>query len=106
MTTQTGDSRYPIGKYMEKPFSEVQRKQWLSDIRYLPGQIEHSIQNLDEAQLDTPYREGGWTIRQVVHHVADSHMNAYIRFKLGLTENNLGSGEHLCENYVSPCAYW
>ncbi|MHA4847276.1 YfiT family bacillithiol transferase [Flavitalea antarctica] len=88
MTTQTGDPRYPIGKYMEKPFSEVQRKQWLSDIRYLPGQIEHSIQNLDEAQLDTPYREGGWTIRQVVHHVADSHMNAYIRFKLGLTENN------------------
>ena len=88
MTTQTGDPRYPIGKYMEKPFSEVQRKQWLSDIRYLPGQIEHSIQNLDEAQLDTPYREGGWTIRQVVHHVADSHINAYIRFKLGLTENN------------------
>jgi uncharacterized damage-inducible protein DinB len=88
MTIPTGDPRYPIGKYLEEPFSEVQRKQWLSDIRYLPGQIEHSIQNLDEAQLDTSYREGGWTIRQVVHHVADSHMNAYIRFKLGLTENN------------------
>ena len=88
MAIQTGDPRYPIGKYTEKEFSEVQKNQWLSDIKYLPGQIEYSIQNLDEAQLDTPYRDGGWTVRQVVHHVADSHMNAYIRFKLGLTENN------------------
>ena len=59
----------------------------MNDIRYLPGIIEHGIQNLDEAQLNTPYREGGWTLKQVVHHVADSHMNAYIRFKLGLTED-------------------
>jgi DinB superfamily len=88
MAIQTGDPRYPIGIYIEKEFSEVQKKQWLSDIKYLPGQIEYSIQNLDEAQLDTPYRDGGWRVKQVVHHVADSHMNAYIRFKLGLTENN------------------
>lgn len=77
---------YPIGKYIEQPFSEQQRKEWLLDIESLPLQIEHSVLNLDEAQLDTPYREGGWTVKQVVHHVADSHMNAYTRFKLGLTE--------------------
>ncbi|RZK46492.1 MAG: putative metal-dependent hydrolase [Pedobacter sp.] len=88
MTHQSPDPRYPIGNYIEREFSEGQKKQWIGDIRYLPGLIEYSIQNLDEAQLDEPYRPGGWTIRQVVHHVADSHMNAYIRFKLGLTENN------------------
>jgi len=82
------DSRYPIGKYQPQPFSEEQKKEWLNDLRFLPEILEHSISNLDAAQLDTPYREGGWTVKQVVHHVADSHMNAYIRFKLGLTEDN------------------
>lgn len=80
------DLRYPIGKYIEQPFSEAQMKEWLLDIQSLPQQIEYAIINLDQHQLETPYREGGWTIKQVVHHVADSHMNAYIRFKLGLTE--------------------
>ncbi|MEO6671001.1 MAG: YfiT family bacillithiol transferase [Ferruginibacter sp.] len=80
------DLRYPIGKYVEQPFSSTQLKEWLLDIQSLPQQIEYAITNLDYQQLDTPYREGGWTIKQVVHHVADSHMNAYIRFKLGLTE--------------------
>lgn len=79
--------QYPIGKYIEQPFSETQLKEWLLDIQSLPMQMEHAISDLDEAQFDTPYREGGWTIKQVVHHVADSHMNAYIRFKLGLTES-------------------
>ncbi len=80
------DLRYPIGKYAEQPFSATQREEWLLDIRFLPGHLERAIENLDEAQLDTPYREGGWNLRQVVHHVADSHVNAYTRFKLALTE--------------------
>ena len=80
--------KYPIGKYIEQPFSEEQLREWLFDIETLPLHIEHSILNLDEAQLHTPYRPEGWTVHQLVHHVADSHMNAYIRFKLGLTEDN------------------
>ena len=79
--------KYPIGKYIEQPFSQAQMEEWLLDIQSLPQQIEYAITNLDQHQLDTPYREGGWTVKQVVHHVADSHMNAYIRFKLGLTED-------------------
>ena len=79
--------KYPIGKYIEQPFSGDQLQEWLLDIQALPQQLEFAITNLDEAQLDTPYREGGWTVKQLVHHVADSHMNAYTRFKLGLTEN-------------------
>lgn len=82
------DLRYPIGKYEPQPFSSAQKRLWLQDIQFLPGLIENAIENLDEPQLNTPYRDGGWTVKQVVHHVADSHMNAYIRFKLGLTEDN------------------
>jgi len=80
--------KYPIGKYIPQPFSNEQLREWLLDIQTLPQQVEYAITNLDEAQLATPYREGGWTVKQLVHHVADSHMNAYIRFKLGLTEDN------------------
>lgn len=82
------DPRYPIGKYEPKPYSQQQKDKWLLDLQLLPSDLENAVQNLDEAQLHTPYREGGWTVHQLVHHVADSHMNAYIRFKLGLTENN------------------
>ena len=84
----TEDLRYPIGKYIVQPFSEKLLGEWLTDIKNLPQHLENAILNLDEAQLNTVYREGGWTVKQVVHHVADSHMNAYIRFKLGLTEVN------------------
>jgi len=80
--------RYPVGKYIVQPFSEKIFGEWLTDIKYLPQHLENAILNLDEAQLNTAYRDGGWTVKQVVHHVADSHMNAYIRFKLGLTEDN------------------
>jgi hypothetical protein len=83
------DPRYPIGKFEPKPFSEDLKKEWLNNIRQLPTELEYAIQNLDAAQLQSPYREGGWTIHQLVHHVADSHMNAYIRFKLALTEDNV-----------------
>lgn len=82
------DLRYPIGKYEPQPFSEKLKEQWLADIKFLPNAIEAAVHNLDEQQLQTAYREGGWTVHQLVHHVADSHINAYIRFKLGYTENN------------------
>lgn len=84
----TIDLRYPIGKYDAKPFNDSLRQEWIADIRFLPQALEASILNLDESQLETAYREGGWSLRQVVHHVADSHLNAYCRFKLGLTEEN------------------
>lgn len=82
------DLRYPIGVYEPQPFSVEQKLEWLADIKFLPLQLEQSVLHLDEKQLRTPYREGGWTVQQVVHHVADSHMNAYCRFKLGLTEES------------------
>src|SRR5688500_1876978 len=82
------DPRYPIGKYEPQAFSNELKEQWLADVKFLPKAIEHAITNLDEHQLQTPYREGGWTVHQLVHHVADSHMNAYCRFKLGYTEEN------------------
>lgn len=82
------DARYPIGAYDPQPFSEAQKQEWLADIKFLPNALESALHDLDEAQLGTPYREGGWTVHQLVHHVADSHMQAYVRFKLGLLENN------------------
>lgn len=85
--------RYPVGRISEQefanePFSETVKDVLLLEIKMLPSTIEMSIQNLDEAHLQTPYRPGGWTVNQVVHHLADSHINAYTRFKLGLTESN------------------
>lgn len=80
--------QYPIGQYEPQLFSEQQFAQWKTDIRFLPQHIENAVATLDEAQLHVPYRPDGWTIQQVVHHVADSHMNAYIRFKLALTEDS------------------
>lgn len=88
MSTETIDLRYPVGKYEPQPYSPQQLAAWLNDIQFLPQAIENAIHDLDEAQLQTPYRPGGWTVHQLVHHVADSHMNAYIRFKLGLSEDN------------------
>jgi hypothetical protein len=81
--------KYPIGRYIPQPFSQQQLEEWLLDIEALPKALEYAVINLDAAQLEEPYRPGGWNSRQVVHHVADSHMNAYIRFKLGLTEDNV-----------------
>ena len=82
------DPRYPIGTYEPRPFSIAQKIEWLADIKFLPYQLETAVLNLDEQQLHTPYREGGWTVHQLVHHIADSHLNAYSRFKLGITEDN------------------
>jgi len=80
------DLKYPIGKVVNLPFNEENKKAWINAIKMAPADLEIAIQHLDKAQLDTPYREGGWTIQQVMHHMADSHMNAFIRFKMALTE--------------------
>ncbi len=82
------DVRYPIGKYEPALFSNELKVERLAGIQFLPGLLEKAIENLDEAQLNTSYREGGWTVKQVVHHVADSHMNALSRLKFTLTEEN------------------
>lgn len=84
----TQDLKYPIGKFQwEDNLSEVRRSEMINQIAELPKKVRAAVEGLDEQQLDTPYRDGGWTVRQLVHHVADSHMNAYIRFKLALTED-------------------
>jgi hypothetical protein len=82
------DPRFPIGKfhYEGSPVHD-QRRKFIDEIEQAPAAIRAAIQGLSPDQLDTPYREGGWNVRQVVHHVPESHMNAYIRFKLALTED-------------------
>jgi len=81
------DPRYPIGKFsFECPLSHDQRVEFLEDIEQAPARLKAAVKGLSAQQLDTPYRDGGWTVRQVVHHVPDSHLNSYIRFKLALTE--------------------
>ena len=81
------DPRYPVGKFsFEGPLSEEQKTKFLDEIEQTPARLKAAVQGLSQQQLDMPYREGGWTVRQVVHHVPDSHMNSYMRFKLALTE--------------------
>jgi hypothetical protein len=85
--TPQPDLRYPIGKFHRvENTTESQRREFISAIADAPARLRAAVAGLSAAQLDTPYREGGWTVRQVVHHVPDSHMNAYVRFKLALTE--------------------
>jgi uncharacterized damage-inducible protein DinB len=82
------DLRYPIGKF--ETVAEVTdslRKKWIENIAQAPGKIRAAVKGLSPEQLDTPYRPEGWTVRQVVHHLADSHLNAYARFRLALTED-------------------
>jgi hypothetical protein len=81
------DQRYPIGTFAAKDsYTGAEIEAGIKRIASLPERLEAAIKNLSEAQLDTPYRDGGWTVRQVVHHVSDSHTNAYIRTKWTLTE--------------------
>lgn len=83
----TSDLRYPIGKFEHKgEVSREQRSEWLAVLAGQPARLRAAVNGLDDGQLDTPYRDGGWTVRQVVHHVADSHINSFFRFKLALTE--------------------
>ena len=80
--------RYPVGRYQpaESPTPE-DRARWIDDLERLPAELRSAVEGLDATGLDTPYREGGWTVRQVVHHVADSHVNGYVRFTLALAES-------------------
>ncbi len=83
------DSRFPIGRFHPPAaYTPELRNQHIAEIGQAPHLLRQAVAGLSEAQLDTPYRDGGWTVRQVVHHVPDSHMNSYIRFKLALTEDN------------------
>lgn len=80
--------RYPIGRFRPEPRIDAEkRRAYLAEIEALPGALRRAVEGLGGERLETPYRPGGWTVRQVVHHVADSHLNAYVRFKLALTED-------------------
>lgn len=81
--------RYPIGKFNEpRKISDSELDDYIKVIKDFPGKLKNLIENFTDNQLDTPYREKGWTVRQLVNHLADSHVNAFIRFKLALTEEN------------------
>jgi len=83
------DVKYPVGRYQPPEFiSPGHRAAWIEQMAELPAQLSKAVAGLDDAQLDTPYRPAGWTIRQVVHHLPDSHLNSYTRFRLALTENS------------------
>ena len=82
------DLRYPIGKFTYEGLStEEQKQKYINDIEQAPANLRAAVKGLSDPQLDTPYRPEGWTLRQVAHHVPDSHLNAYVRFKLALTED-------------------
>lgn len=80
--------RYPIGRFTwPKDAGPEKRAAWLATLETAPSRLREAVSGLNDAQLDTPYRPGGWTVRQVVHHLPDSHMNSYVRFRLALTED-------------------
>ena len=81
------DPRYPIGEFNLNNFTD--RSENLRTIAELPSKVAEAVSGLRDEQLDTPYRDGGWTVRQTVHHIADSHMNSQVRFKLALTEDEV-----------------
>ena len=83
------DPRFPTGTFTFDPHATPEsRSRAIATIRETPAKLRAAARGLTDAQLDTPYRDGGWTARQVIHHVPESHMNAFVRFKLALTENN------------------
>jgi len=91
METQVNDLKlkYPVGRFQSpETITKEHIHAWIKDIEEMPEKLKKAIAGLNDKQLDVPYREGGWTSRQVVHHLADSNMNAYIRFKLALTEEH------------------
>lgn len=83
------DIRYPIGHgELEGKTTPERRQEWIKDLEDAPGNLRKAVSGLSEEQLDTPYREGGWTVRQIVHHLCDSNINSYVRFKLAVTEDS------------------
>ena len=81
------DPQFPVGRFAPPaPITPADREQFLREIEEAPARLRAAVSGLTEAQLETPYRDGGWTVRQVVHHVPDSHLNSYMRFRLALTE--------------------
>lgn len=98
--------QYPIGKFVPvEVLTDAQRKTVIDEIAMLPTQLRQAVAGLNDEQLDTPYRSGGWTIRQVVHHLADNDMNAYIRFKRALTEDNPTSGTYEQDRFAQLSDY-
>jgi uncharacterized damage-inducible protein DinB len=82
------DPRYPVGRFQRpEQVTPHQRMAAIAELATLPGKLKEALEGLDRVQLETPYRKGGWTVRQLVHHIADSHMNAFIRIRLALTED-------------------
>ncbi len=89
LTAEIDTLKYPVGKFNPpNEFSPALIAQWIQTIEELPKKLRTVVSGLDDTKLDTPYREGGWTIRQVVHHLADSHLNCYIRFRWTMTEDS------------------
>ncbi len=87
-TAPAPDLRYPIGRYRPpEPVTAEDRREWIGEIERAPALLRSAVEGLSGEQLDTPYRPDGWTVRQVVHHLPDSHMNSYVRFRLALTED-------------------
>lgn len=81
--------RYPIGKFTcPEKITPLDIRQWIGELETLPTRLRQTVMDLTDAQLDTPYRKDGWTVRQVVHHIADSHHHSYTRFKWALTEED------------------
>lgn len=87
MSSDLEKLKFPIGKYKIEPVEEQDYPALIDQLEALPGKLRAAVAGLTDEQLDTPYREGGWTLRQVVHHLPDSHLNAYTRFKLAITED-------------------
>lgn len=88
-TEPAADPRYPVGRFsIPDEVTPEQRAAWIDAVARTPERFRAAVRGLRDEQLDTPYRDGGWTVRQLAHHVPDSHLNAYTRFKLGLTEDN------------------
>ena len=83
----TPDLSYPLGRFSGELVTPANRKRIILDIAELPGRLRDAVEGLSDAQLDTPYRPGGWTVRQVVHHLADAHLHSYIRTKFAQAEN-------------------
>jgi len=82
------DPQYPIGKFVLDPDATPEkRKRWIEEVAAAPAMFRKAVAHLKDAQLDTPYREGGWTLRQVIHHMSDSHLHTLVRFRVALTED-------------------